>query len=307
MKKETNRTRRDIVAYLLMSFIVLGCYAQSATDPSFDIFAKLTIAGITYTVDDFAGYPCAGFTMDGRECKVVKPKIARNDYPWIWRARFWGHEPQTDIALLERGYHLVYYDQSGLVGNAECVANWDKFYALLHNSGLAHKVVLEGMSRGAMYALNWAASNPEKVAAVYIDNPLLDCRYFAEQEEGEMTRDLIKAYNLTDIKAIADFKGSPTDKVKEIAAGRYPILILCADEDEAVPFETIQEFAKKMENENGKLTIMVKKGFKHHPHSFPNPTPIVDFIENAVRFFNRDSDYFFSIDSFNENGMSGEK
>lgn len=251
-------------------------------DTSFDIFKELTKVGITYTVSDFSGYACAGFTMDGRECKVVKPKITRNDRPWIWRARFWGHEPQTDIALLERGYHLVYYDQSGLVGNTECVANWDKFYSLLNNSGLADKVVLEGMSRGAMYALNWAAVNPTKVAAVYIDNPLLDCRYFAHREENELSRDLIKAYNLADIKAIANFNGSPTDKVKEIAAGRYPILILCAGQDEAVPFETIREFEQKMKQEDGQLTVMVKEGFKHHPHSFPNPAPIIDFIEDAV-------------------------
>lgn len=251
-------------------------------DTSFDLFGKLTDAGINYTVNSFAGYACADFEMRGRECKVVKPKRTQTGHPWIWRARFWGHEPQTDIALLERGYHLVYYDQSGLVGNPECVANWDTFYTLLNNSGLAQKVVLEGMSRGAMYALNWAASNPQKVAAVYIDNPLLDSRYFAGREEGELTRDLIKAYNLANKQAIATFEGSPTDKVKEIVSGGYPILILCADKDEAVPFETIQEFEQKMKREGGHLTIIIKEGFRHHPHSFPNPKPIVDFIEEAV-------------------------
>lgn len=248
-------------------------------DEAFNIFSTLQQANIDYTVSNFAGYECADFKLEDRECKVVKPKKARKDHPWIWRARFWGHEPQTDIALLERGYHLVYYDQSGLVGNAECVANWTCFYDLLHNGGLSQRVVLEGMSRGATYALNWAAANPDKVAAVYVDNPLLDCRYFAEREENEVSRDIVKAYNLADIASIKDFANSPTDKVPEIVAGGYPILILCADKDEAVPLYTVQEFEKKVRDAGGNITVIVKEGFKHHPHSFPNPGRIVEFVD----------------------------
>jgi hypothetical protein len=29
------------------------------------------------------------------------------------------------------------------------------------------------------------------------------------------------------------------------------------------------------------ITFVVKPGFKHHPHSLPNPAPIVDFILGA--------------------------
>ncbi|NDV82524.1 GDSL-type esterase/lipase family protein [Bacteroides sp. 51] len=247
-------------------------------DPSFDIFTTLDSEKIDYSVSNFAGYACADFKMKGRDCKVVKPRNARKDHPWIWRARFWGHEPQTDIALLERGYHLVYCDQSGLVGNDECIANWNAFYNLLHKGGLSQKVVLEGMSRGALYALNWAAVNPDKIAAVYVDNPLLDCRYFGDREPNEVSRDLMKVYNLPDIASIKEFNNSPTDKVPEIVSGGYPILILCADEDEAVPLYTVQEFEKKVRDAGGDITVIVKKGFKHHPHSFPNPQRILDVI-----------------------------
>lgn len=250
-------------------------------DESFDIFSTLRSATIDFSVSNFLGYSCADFKLNGRECRVVKPKMAREDHPWIWRARFWGHEAQTDIALLERGYHLVYYDQAGLVGGAECIANWNCFYDLLHKGGLSQRVVLEGMSRGALYALNWAAANPDKVASVYIDNPLLDCRYFAERDANEVSRDLLKVYNLPDIASLKDFKHSPTDKVSEIVSGGYPILILCADKDEAVPLYTVLEFENKVKAAGGDITIIIKEGFKHHPHSFPNPKRIVDFILGA--------------------------
>ena len=28
----------------------------------------------------------------------------------------------------------------------------------------------------------------------------------------------------------------------------------------------------------GKITVIVKKGFKHHPHGLDDPTPVVDFV-----------------------------
>jgi lysophospholipase L1-like esterase len=142
-------------------------------DAGYDIFSHIKEPK---QVSSFYGYPCADFTLNGRQCKVVKPKQAAKNHPWIWRARFWGHEPQTDIALLERGFHVVYCDVAELFGNKESVDRWNNFYALLQKAGLAKKAVMEGMSRGGVYVLNWAAVNPQKVACVYIDNPVLDLK-----------------------------------------------------------------------------------------------------------------------------------
>lgn len=52
------------------------------------------------------------------------------------------------------------------------------------------------MSRGGVYAFNWAAVNPYKVAAVYVDNPVLDLktwpaglgRYAASPRVGSSTQ-----------------------------------------------------------------------------------------------------------------------
>ncbi len=61
----------------------------------------------------FYSYDRYDFIYDGRACIVVTPKVVAAGKPWIWRARFFGHEPQTDIALLEQGYHLVYSEWPG--------------------------------------------------------------------------------------------------------------------------------------------------------------------------------------------------
>ena len=61
------------------------------------------------------------------------------------------------------------------------------------------------------------------------------------------------------------------------------LLVLCADEDEAVPLaENAVLFEKRIKALNGEITVIHKPGFKHHPHSLPDPTPIVDFIVKAV-------------------------
>jgi lysophospholipase L1-like esterase/dienelactone hydrolase len=257
-------------------------------DTSFDIFGALDRAGIQYQTSNFAGYRCAGFRMNGRECKVVKPKRVAAAHPWIWRTRFFGHEPQTDIALLERGYHLVYNDQAERMGNRQNIEEWNAFYTLLHDGGLNQRAVLEGMSRGGVYAFNWAAANPDKVAAVYVDNPLLDMKslYYGpdgkEKPENEMTKGVAENWGVGRSE-IKQFSESPIDKIDAIVSGAYPILILCAELDEAVAnSQNVFPFEKKIREKGGDITVIEKKGFKHHPHSFPNPTYIVDFIEKAV-------------------------
>ena len=50
------------------------------------------------------------FTYNDRACIIVTPRITAEGTPWIWRARFFTHEPQVDLALLDKGFHLVYAD-----------------------------------------------------------------------------------------------------------------------------------------------------------------------------------------------------
>lgn len=257
------------------------------TDSSFNIYSSLPNPN---KISSFYGYKCIEFTIANRLCKVVQPKLAAVGHPWIWRARFWGHEPQTDIALIEQGFHLVYCDVAELLGNTTCIAIWNDFYTMLNNAGLAKKAVLEGMSRGAVYEFNWAVANKNKVACVYADNPLLNIRDWALRMDSlDSANDMLSAfkkdYNIKNRKQIQNFKTNTVDQTKQIAKGHYPIMILCADEDEAVnPVTNTLLFEQKLKKRNVDITVIHKAGFKHHPHSFPNPEPIVNFILHAVDF-----------------------
>ncbi|MFU1855707.1 hypothetical protein ACK8HY_01690 [Sphingobacterium sp. NGMCC 1.201703] len=94
---------------------------------------------------DFHGFEGYSFSFHGREAKIIRPKVTAVGHPWVWRSRFWGHEPQVDIGLLEHGYHVVYCDVAELFGNEEALTIWDGFYRKLQDGGLNKKSAMEGM------------------------------------------------------------------------------------------------------------------------------------------------------------------
>jgi lysophospholipase L1-like esterase/pimeloyl-ACP methyl ester carboxylesterase len=271
-------------------FIATRLY-ELIKDSSKAIGPMASIPGLKLNTErsSFYGYNCFDFKFNGRNAKIVVPKRAAIGKPWIWRARFWGHEPQTDIALLERGYHVVYCDVAELFGNAEAINIWNSFYARLQKLGFAKKAVLEGMSRGGVYAYNWAAANPTKVAGVYADNPVLDLKSWPGGKgisPGSKTdwAIFLKDYGYQTEEQTLAFAGSPIDKIKEIVKGGYPMLHVCGDMDELVPMsENTLPFAEKIKQAGGNIQIIHKREGKHHPHSLANPAPIVEFILNSYQ------------------------
>lgn len=207
--------------------------------------------------------------------RVVVPKHVADGKPWVWRARFWGHEPQFDIAMLERGYHVVYCDVGGLFGNAEAVARWDAFYDYLRFEHLfADRVVLEGMSRGGLIIYNWAAANPEKVAAIYADAPVMDFKSWPGINDQILT-----CYGFRDQQEAEAYALNPVDNLAQLAKAGIPILHVVGDDDDVVPVAENTALAEaRYKAMGGTFKVIHKPGVGHHPHSLKDPQPIVDFV-----------------------------
>ncbi len=219
----------------------------------------------------FAQY---SFNIEDMKCRVAVPNKLADSSPWVWRARFWGHEPQTDIALLNKGFHIVYAHVAGLYGSPKAVKRWDVFYKYLTEShGFAKKTTLEGMSRGGLIIFNWAAKNPEKVHCIYADAPVCDFKSWPGINKAIMT-----AYGLTKEQA-EEYKGNPVDNLKPLAEARIPLLHVVGDADKVVPVaENTSVIEKRYKELGGQITVLHKKKIGHHPHSLKDPKPIVDFI-----------------------------
>ena len=72
---------------------------------------------------------------------------------------------------------------------------------------------------------------------------------------------------------------NPVDNLKPLALAKIPILGVCGDADTGVPpAENIQLVERRYREMGGEIKVIVKPGVGHHPHSLPDPKPIVDFI-----------------------------
>ena len=235
------------------------------------------------------GFDRYDFSVDGRRCWVVTPQAEAEGRPWIWRARFFGHEPQTDIALLQEGFHLAYCDVGGLYGNPQAVKHWDAFYRLLtEKHGLARRPALEGMSRGGLIIYNWAAAHPGKVACIYGDAPVCDFKSWpGGKGKGKGSpaswMQCLAAYGLTETEGLA-YKGNPVDRLKPLAEAGVPLLHVVGDADEVVPVEENTAIIEARYRQlGGSIQVIHKPGVGHHPHSLKDPARIVTFVLRHTR------------------------
>ncbi|MDB5299218.1 MAG: hypothetical protein JWO87_881 [Phycisphaerales bacterium] len=183
-----------------------------------------------------------------RRCIVVVPKEAAPGNPWSWQGCYWDHQPQTEVELLRRGFHIAY-----IMSNATLKPDkqWDAWYAFLtEKHGLSKKPAFIGMSRGGEYAYTWATAHPDKVSCIYADNP----------------------------------GGNPEVlmKVGLLARNDVPLLHVCGSID-----PLLGKYSNAIENIyqqfGGRISVMIKEGGGHHPHSLNDPKPIADFISQSVQ------------------------
>ena len=237
----------------------------------------------------FHGFDQYSFNLNEIPCKVVVPAKVASGKPWIWRARFWGHEPQTDVALLDQGFHVVYADVAGLFGSPKAVERWNEFYRYLtEEHGFDKKAVLEGMSRGGLIIFNWTACNPDKVHCIYADAPVCDFKSWpggkgSGKGSPPSWGQCLKAYTLTEDQALA-YKKNPTDNLEPIANAKIPLLHVVGDIDDVVPVsENTALIEKRYLELGGPIQVIHKPDVGHHPHSLKDPQPIVDFILQHAR------------------------
>jgi pimeloyl-ACP methyl ester carboxylesterase len=184
----------------------------------------------------------------GRRCIIVTPLSPAPGNPWSWRGVYWDHEPQTEIELLKRGFHVAYITADA---NLKPDKKWDAWYSFLTTQHhLAQKPAFVGMSRGGEYSYIWATRNPDQVACIYGDNPGGNSEILSHLEP--------------------------------LAKNDVPLLHVDGSIDPILNkySNTIESIYHQF---GGRISVMIKEGAGHHPHSLRDPTPIADFIEQSVR------------------------
>jgi hypothetical protein len=193
---------------------------------------------------DGVGSPAKG----ERRCIIVVPKRMMAGNAWSWRGCYWNHMPQSEIELLKRGFCVAYISADATLKPGK---EWDAWYAFLtERYGLSKKPAFIGMSRGGEYAYMWATTHPDKVSCIYADNP-------GGNQENLM-------------------------RLGALAQNNVPLLHVCGSLD-----PILGKYSTAIENiyqqYGGRISVMIKEGFAHHPHSLQDPTPIADFITQSVQ------------------------
>lgn len=206
-----------------------------------------------------------------RRCIVVVPKQPAPGNPWSWQGCYWDHEPQAEVELLRRGFHIAFI-------TPDPGKQWDAWYAYLtEEHGLSKKPAFIGMSKGGVNEYDWTTANPGKVSCIYADNPAIRPEAFA--------------------------------KLGELARNDVALLNICGSLDFLLQRHTLP-IEDRYQQLGGRITVMIKQGTAHHPHSLKNPKPIADWIvqhlqpavENSRPDFADDKfikSYYYSLESTN--------
>lgn len=228
-------------------------------------------------------YETVEFEVDGRKCKLAKPEKAASGNPWIWRCRFFGAFPAVDEALLADGWHVATIDVANLFGAPEAMEAFDHFYKhMTGEKGLHSKPVIEGFSRGGLPATLWPMQNPDKVSGIYLDAPVLNIHTWPRRTSPATWAVCMKVWGLTE--ETADSWVGPLVQLEKLAEANIPILLIAGGGDDVVPFaENGGILAERFRALGGDLTLTVKAGCGHHPHSLYDPAPAVAWAKRVIQ------------------------
>jgi pimeloyl-ACP methyl ester carboxylesterase len=127
------------------------------------------------------------------------------------------------------------------------VAAWDRWYKFLtQQHGISKKPTFIGMSKGGVNEFNWGVAHPDKVACIYADNPALYDEGFAR----------LSAHDVPCCTSAA------------------PRIFCC----NGIPWLS----RTSTHQLGGSITVLIKEGTAHHPHSLKNPKLITRAIPRCT-------------------------
>ena len=241
----------NLLAFAMLVIVSRTSAAQSFTGDKtawhgFDRYDFL-MDETTFAIEPHKAGPNEGDGVSGQvqgklRCVVVVPKQVAAGKPWSWQGYYFNHEPQVEVELLRRGFHI------GFV-LSDAGKSWDAWYAFLtEKHGLSKRPSFVGMSRGGRNAFLWATANPDKVSSIYVDNPAV-------------SRDSLM-------------------KLDKLADHDIPLLHVCGSLDPILHHtQAVEGIYPEL---GGRISVMVKDGAAHHPHSLRDPNPIADFVVQSL-------------------------
>ncbi len=238
---------------------------------------------LNITESEWNGFQRLDFPFEGRNAIVVFADAPKEGNPWIMRTEYFGAFPAFDIVMLKRGYHLAYVSNMHRWGDPSDIEIKAHFCALLEQEyGFCAKCLPEGLSCGGMFATYFASAHPERVAALYIDAPVMNF-LSCPCGVGDATNELYKEFHAATGKTVSElinYRNHPIDHAPKLLQANLPIMIVSGDCDTVVPYhENGAHLTDYYRKNGGTVHEIIKPGCDHHPHGLEDVTPLIEFTE----------------------------
>jgi pimeloyl-ACP methyl ester carboxylesterase len=256
-------------SHLLLA-LLLPCGALAAAPEK-----KLPLPGELFLVADQPA-----FLIPAPAASAGKPK------PWVWYAPTLPPYPgDAETWMFERflaaGIAIAGIDAGESYGSPAGRKLFSRLYLELTQSrGYSSRPVLLGRSRGGLQLLNWAADNPDKVAAFAGIYPVCNLASYPTIAKAA------PAYGLTTEQLTATLAShNPIDRLAPLAAARVPLFAIHGDADKIVPLELNSQLVRdRYLALGGEITLMVPPGQGHNMWSgFFQSAELVAFILRHAR------------------------
>lgn len=231
---------------------------------------------------EWNGFEGVSFTFEGNYAQVVKPKCKPNG-KWALKTEYVHAFPDTEIELLNRGWHIAYNQNDNRWAerpDLERKGHFIKFVSEQFN--LDKKCALVGMSCGGLYAVKTTALFPNLISMLYLDAPvlnLLSCPCTMGIAKEDLYPEYLQITGRTKSEMLS-YRDHPIDKMDILLNHDIPILLVCGDSDETVPYvENGMILKDYYEKHGGKIKAFLKKDCGHHPHGLEDFKLACDVIE----------------------------
>ena len=219
---------------------------------------------------------------------ILTPEKPLPGNPWVLSSGFVdvrnagvANMTRTQLELVRRGFHVVGAAPGVVLGAPDPNAVWDTTYdTMITTCGLSTRVALMGLSREGLTVARWAAANPGKVSAIYMDHAVCD---FKSWPGGKLGKGPGSKNDWATLQKVYNFK----DEVEAMAFKENPvvaIIFVAGEKDNYVPYsENGARMQQQYEKLGGDFKLIMSPGVDHHPHGLPDPSPVVDFIQKHAR------------------------
>ena len=232
---------------------------------------------------EWNGFKIDEFEFEGMQAKVVIPSVKPNG-KWMLKTEYFGAFPGMEIELIKKGYHLCFIQNKTRWCIDEDLQRKERFCDFVTGKyNLDSKCVIVGMSCGGLIGVKFTALYPERVSVLYLDAPVMNFLSIPYCLGIAKDKSMIEEFETNTGMTLADvisYRNHPIDKMDVLLENKIPVLLVCGDSDDVVPYEENGKLLYEFYTENkGEIKLILKPGIGHHPHGLENAGEMIDYIE----------------------------